>query len=288
MILGLIAEVRNESPDEPAITEIPGRRSFVCAFLAGGLLDIDNPDEVADFLDRHGSPDLTAGHRPVVVGFDTNLLFWNISSVLDLKPGNEGIVNGYVLATGVRDELVWSHKRKDTRSLEEAFGGEFDALWNQPRGPDREGRLGENYYRRLRDQRYAEEITTETGDEAIVAGYDAFQSEGRKDVLLFSNDRDFIELARAHRVLAQWVDLPGTLPEAVTTDLASVQNALFHLAVLFGVLEVPKSTIYGVWSGKDGTDWHEDVLRVDCRSPTLTETMERDRAIIEAYENLPC
>jgi hypothetical protein len=51
------------------------------------------------------------------------------------------------------------------------------------------------YYRQLRDSRYAEEIPTDSGDEAIVNGYASFQSEGRKDVLLFSNDRDFIERA---------------------------------------------------------------------------------------------
>jgi len=271
---------------EPAITEVPSGRSFVNAFVAGGVLDVANREEVDSFLDRYGSPDLTAGHRPVVAGFDTNLLPWRIADALEVTPGQDGAINGYALATGVRDELVWGQKRKDTRSLVEAFGDPFAELWNQPRGPSREGRLGEDYYRWLRDLRFAEEVPTETGDDEIVDGYDAFQGESRKDVLLFSNDRDFVERARSHRVLAQRVSFPDELPATVTVPWTTARDTLYVLTVLFGVLEVPKTTLYGVWRGKGGTAWHEERLRLDCRSPKLTPAIERDLRIVEAYEGL--
>lgn len=275
----------NETYGEPAITEIPGRQSFLNALLASGILETENQDEVESFLDRYGSPDLTAGHHPVVAGFDTNLMPWRIGDVLGLNPGSEGIINGYTLATGVRDELVWSHKRQDTRSLEEAFGPAFDELWNQPRGPDREGRLGRSYYRTLRDQRYAEEIETDTGDESIVAGFDEFQTDGRKQVLLFSNDRDFIERAQGHTVLAQWVDLPEDVPATVDAGWDEVQAMLYYLAVLFGVIELPTMTVFGVWNGKGGQAWHHDRVKVDSRSSTITPRVERDLKIIAAYED---
>lgn len=274
----------NERYGEPAITEVPDRRSYLNAFVASGIVPIVNLEDVGSFLDTHGSPDLTAGHRPVVAGFDTNLMPWRMADVLGLRPGHSGIINGFALATGVRDELVWDRKRQDTRSLEEAFGPEFDEVWNQPRGPDREGRLGENYYRELRDRRYSEEIRTDTGDDALIDGYDEFQSEGRKEVLLFSNDRDFVERARAHRILAQWVSLPSAFPTEKTVSWNAAETALYHLTVLFGVLEVPKTTLYGVWRGKDGTAWHDHLLQVDCRSPKLDSAIERDLAIIETYE----
>lgn len=274
----------NERYGEPAITEIPDRRSFTNALLASGILDIRNREEVDAFLDSHGSPDLTAGHRPVVAGFDTNLMPWRIGEILGLDPGAEGVINGYALATGVRDELVWTNKRQDTRSLEEAFGDAFDALWNQPRGPDREGRLGENYYRALRDQRYAEEIETETGDDAIVSGYDEFQTAGRKQVLVFSNDRDFVELAQGHTVLAQRVEFPVEIPTSAETGWAEAQRLLYYFAVLFGVIEIPTMAMFGVWTGKGGTEWHREHVTLDSRSPKITSRLTRDLAIIEAYE----
>jgi len=267
---------------DPAAEELPEWRAYVNAFVAGGLLEPSNAAELEAFLDRHGSPDLSAGHKPVVAGFDTNLVPWQLADRLGLSPGQDGTVNGYALATGVRDELDWNYKRDDTRALEAAFGDEFDALWNQPAGANRQGRLGEIHYRQLRDHRYADEVPSDTGDEAIVSAYDEYQTDGRKDVLLFSNDRDFVELAKSHRILAQRVEFPDALPESMTASWSAIQDTLYVLTVLFGVLTLPKVTLYGVWKGKGGQAWHDERLRVDCRSPAVEPLLERDLEILDA------
>lgn len=268
-----------------AADDLPERQSYVNAFVAGGVLDLRNHAEVEDFLDRNGNRDLNAGHRPVVVGFDTNLLPWRLADVLGLSPDDDDpVVNGFALATGVRDELDWDYKIDDTGPLEQAFGGEFERVWNQPKGSNREGRLGETYYRRLRDSRYADEVVCDTGDEAIVGGYDEYQQEGRKDVLLFSNDRNFVERARSHRIPAQRVEFPGTLPDEITASWPAIRDTLYVLTVLFGVLVLPKVTLYGIWKGKGGQDWHEERLELDCRSPKIEPLLDRDLGIIEAYE----
>jgi len=274
----------NSQYGEPAISELPDRRSYLSAFIAGGLLEPANRDEIDDFLGTNGGRDLNAGHRPLVAGFDTNLVPWRIADVLGLQPGEQSAVNGFALATGVLDELEWGHKRSDTQSLTEAFGTDFEELWNQPAGSSREGRLGENYYRRLRDSRYAEEVPTDEGDESIVDGYASFQNEGRKDVVLFSNDRDFVERAHANRILAQRVEFPSALPRKVTASWEAIQDTLYVLTVLFGVLSLPKVTLYGVWKGKEGMDWHDEALEINPRSPKVEPLIERDIAIVEAHE----
>lgn len=264
--------------------ELPEPQSYVNAFVAGGLLDPANKDELGEFLERNGHPDLSAGHRPVVAGFDTNLLPWRIADVLDLQAGEDAVVSGFAVATGVRDELDWDHKVSDTDSLVDAFGDEFEELWNQPAGSRREGRLGELQYRQLRDHRYADQVDTGRGDEDIVAGYDAYQSDNRKDVLLFSHDRNFIERARAHRVRAQRVEFPTTLPRSITGTWHQVENTLYVLALLFGVLVLPKVTVYGVWRGKSGQEWHDETLQLDCRSEKIEPLIARDSAIVDAFD----
>ncbi len=265
-------------------SELPEPSAYLNALLAAGLVRPPNHDDIQAFLDRYGSPDLTAGHKPVVAGFDTNLLAWRIADVLELSPGADAVVNGYALATGVRDELDWDDKRSNTRDLEEAFGPAFDQLWNQPSGARREGRLGEHYYRVLRDHRYADEIATDRGDEAIVRGYDAYQDDTDKDVLLFSNDRDFVERARSHRVLAQRVEFPRTVPQRVEVSWDAIQNTLYMLAVLFGVISMPKVTLFGVWQGKGGQAWQRERVRVDCRSPEVESLVDRDLSIVDAWD----
>lgn len=265
----------------PAFDELPSPQSYLNAFLAGGLLEPPNQSEIDGFLDRYGDSDLSAGHKPVFAGFDTNLLPWRIADILGLEPGQNAVVNGFALATGVRDELDWDYKRSNTRPIEEAFGKEFKQLWNQPAGANREGRLGENYYRHLRDHRYADEIPSDTGDDAIINAYDDLQRGGQKDVLLFSNDRDFVERAHSHKVLTQLVEFPNELPDSLTGSWTEIRDTLYVLTILFGVLTLPKVTLYGIWKGKGGQEWHEERLDLDSRSPKLEPLIERDKKIVK-------
>ena len=71
----------NSAYGEPAISEIPDQRSYLSALIAGGLLELANQGEIEDFLTTNGSRDLNAGHRPLVAGFDTNLVPWRIADV---------------------------------------------------------------------------------------------------------------------------------------------------------------------------------------------------------------
>lgn len=159
----------------PAGDDLPSPQSYLNAFFAGGLLSAENKADIEGFLERYGSPDLNAGHRPVFAAFDTNLLPWRIASVLGLRQsgywGSQPIVNGFALASGIRDELDWDHKhdKDDVRQLERAFGEPFSRLFNQPAGSNREGRLGGGiHYRQLRDYQYADEIETDALDAATL------------------------------------------------------------------------------------------------------------------------
>lgn len=96
----------------------------------------------------------------------------------------------------------------------------------------------------------------------------------------------FIERAHANRILAQRVEFPSALPRKVTTSWEAIQDTLYMLTVLFGVLSLPKVTLYGVWKGKEGMDWHDETLKLNCRSPKIEPLIERGIAIVEAHERL--
>lgn len=193
-------------------------------------------------------------------------------------------VNGFALTTGIYDELSWHYNHYETRALEDAFGPEFARLDDQPAGANREGFLGLYEYRRLRDHRYADTIESETGDEAIVEAYAAYDEDSRKRVILLSNDHGFVDLARDADVVAQHVGFPIDIPRKVTVTWDELRDTLYTLSVLFGVLTLPKVTLYGVWNGKSGEDWQRQHLDIDCRSEAIYEKLRRDRAIITEYE----
>ena len=63
-----------------------------------------------------------------------------------------------------------------------------------------------------------------------------------------------------------------------------LRDVLYTLAVLCGVLQLPKVTLYGAWNGKSGEDWQRQRLDVDCRSENVEKKLQRDRAITTEYE----
>jgi hypothetical protein len=273
---------------ESVYEDLPDATKFRNAVLASGILEPSNLDDIETFLNRYGDPDLMAGHSPVFAGFDTNLLPWRIDRVLGLHDADSGIgfVNGFVLATGVRDELDWDYKCHDTDPFVDAFGDAYDAYWNQPLGAARAGRLGMLTYRRIRDIEQALEIQSGEGDDAIIDAYDEYDREYRSDILLFSNDRNFVERAQAHRLLGQRVDFPTAFPDTATATWREIELLLYMLAIVFGIIEVPSVTVYGVWQGKDELDWQHERVRLDARSPMLKSKLEGDISIVESYEEL--
>jgi hypothetical protein len=58
------------------------------------------------------------------------------------------------------------------------------------------------------------------------------------------------------------------------------------LAIVFGVVELPSVTVYGVWRGKDELDWQHERVKLDARSPKLDKKLVGDLSIVESYEEL--
>ena len=281
---------REYGPD--AYDDLPDASAYVRCLVASGVLDVQNRDAIETYVRRHGYRDLEAGHAPLVLGIDANIMPWRIADVLDLDhqegdPDDRGRspTNGYALASGVEDELDWHYKQHQTASLVAAFGEEFERLDNQPAGDNREGFLGLYEYRRLIADRNIDILDSDTGDEAIVDGYRAFEADSRKEVLLLSNDFGFIELAEGADLLAQHVDFPRSLPSKTTATWDDFGSLLYYVAVRFGVVRLPSVTLYGLWNGKDGRHWQNEALVVEPRSPKVTPLLERDRTIMQAFED---
>lgn len=285
-------DVIEQSYRESAYEDLPDPQSYVRTLIAGGLFDVANRDDIDQFLRYHGHPDLEAGHDPVMAGLDTNLFGWRMPTVLGLDPiksrqrnrNSRPPVTGFVLSSGVKEELDWHYKHYDTRELTQAFGGEFERLDNQPAGKSRSGFLGLYEFRELMSQRQTDFAYSGTGDADIIQGYDEYMDDHRKEVLLFSNDTGFVEQATDAGIKAQKVAFPPNIPTETSVPWETVCDLLYMLSVVFGVIVLPKVTMYGVWNGKDGSHWKAQELVLDVRSPNLEPRLKRDRRIVSHYK----
>lgn len=275
---------------ESAFKDLPDDSAFVRILAASGVLSIENKDEVERFVSRHGYPDLEAGHPPVVVGIDANVMAWRVGELLNMDPVTGELddkgrapTNGYALATGVKEELDWYYKQRQTESLVDAFGPEFRRLDGEPAGASREGRLGLYEYRRLVTTRTWDRVPSGTGDEAIIEGYCAWAENSRKQLILFSNDYGFVDGAIEEGLTAQHVDFPRSFPQQATATWDELGKLLYYLAVCFGVIRLPGITIYGVWNGKDGRHWQQEAVAVEFRSPKLEPRITKDMQLVRVF-----
>lgn len=156
----------------------------------------------------------------------------------------------------------------------------------KPLSARRIGRLGQIGYGSIRDIQQATEIQSGRGDEAIIDEYDTYDEEHRAQVLLFSNDRNFVEMARGHTLLRERIEFISELPRKTDATWEELELLLYLVATIFGIVEVPATTVHGVWRGKEGTDWQQERLKLDCRSPNLRSELEDDLAILESYEDI--
>jgi len=212
---------------------------------------------------------------PTVLGLDPD----RTRQQSDARPP----VTGFALSAGVKEELDWHYKHYDTTELTRAFGEEFKRLDNQPAGNNRTGFLGLYEFRALMSQRQTDFVESDTGDADIIRGYSDYMADHRKEVLLFSNDTGFVEQATDAGVKAQKVAIPANVPTRTTVSWETVCNLLYMLAVVFGVVVLPKVTLYGVWNGKDGSHWKAHEVVLDVRSPSLETRLERDKTIVTQY-----
>ena len=273
--------------------DLPDHNAYLKAAVAGGLIDPENIDAIDTFLDRHTHPDLAAGHDPVMTAYDTNLFGFRIPEILDIDPVTGSTdakgrppTNGYALSGGVKEELDWYYNRFSTRSLEDAFGQEFARLKDQPAGANRMGVLGLYEFRDRMANRAVDIVPSTTGDADIIDTYEQYDKGNRKRVLLFSNDYEFIDTARDQGIWAQHIAFPVDLPRKATASWRDITNTLYILTVMFGVVTLPKVTLYGTWTGKTGLEWQREQLDIESRSPVVTPRLERDHDLIAQFEQL--
>lgn len=187
-------------------------------------------------------------------------------------------MNGYAVVTGVRDELYdygGNEKIQNTHELEEELDSRFGRLYNQLKGSPREMKLGSLYYRDLNYELYTEEIRSDRGDANILAACEEFHDSKAYDLLMFSEDSEFIEQAQTRRVPSHLIEFQRTLPRRATVSWDDLAVTLYLQAILFGILDLPGVDVYGVWQGKKGQNWKDHELRLDCSSPKIYEKLRQ-------------
>jgi hypothetical protein len=278
-------EARSEIMGQQAQAEVPDQNSYIRSFTTS-VLDYNNRADLDKFISRYTGRDPSEGHRPTYGILDSNLIRWQLGDPLGIEPNGDGL-QGSLLLTGIRDELHQyggnNEKIQNTNELTEELHPNYDRLFNQFKGQPREQRLGLEYYQHLDNQIYSEEKKSEKGDSSILEEAEEFKNESGYDLLFFSNDKNAVEMAREKNILGHKVELPSSLPKKISATWDEFNMLLYVHAMLFGIIRLPKVDLYGVWAGSKGET--REHLLVDCRSREVRQRIQRDIAVLEAWNS---
>jgi len=273
--------------EEDIINEIPKPSEYRMTLYASGCLTAENYEDVKKELEQNAKRDLLRGHRPLYIGYDTNALMHrvpvDVSEILNAMNAK----TGYALCTGVLEEL---HPKVDKKYNQLKIGRlkqrlkikEFEEFFNQPLLNARMHRIGLMEYRKLKNNYYADEIKSEKGDLNIVRAYSKYpiSKNNMVDILLFSGDNVFVEIAHDNRLKAIFVKQPKTIPSNLKVKWNKIVDLLFVSAIVFGYISVSGIKMFGIWRGKIEDDWNKERVCIQIKSEELKKEIERDIRII--------
>ena len=280
-----------------AIGEIPSYTDYLNTFLASGVHKPKNWTQTAKIFLRELNRDPLSGERPVFISFNTNAVIKRYYTLISnfLKNWNaqrraKQLRAGFVASYGVLEELEGfniKYSASDVSLMNRTLTVNreiLDEFFNQLKLEERIFRMGFVEYRKMSKQEYFEEIEGGIGDINIIKTLVKFSKQKNADILVFSEDSDFVEKATARKLKGVRLDRPSKPSQRTEADWEHIAQLLYTTAITYGAIGITakiKAKIYGVWRGKKGEHWNTETLKITTENPELQNFLEINQKILK-------
>jgi hypothetical protein len=229
------------------------------------------------------------GQRAIFLSFDTNALITRYYHLISKIIRNNGARCGYVISSGVIDELTKldnKYSGNDLTTLNKSLKSHeaWDGFLNQQKLMSRKFKMGFTEFKLLTTREYFEKAEGGTGDNSIISSLEEFSRNKKVDVMVFSEDSDFIEKATAkQQLMGERLDAPGDLPESAAGEWEDICELLYAASIVYGNVQIKgavKAKISGIWTGKKGESWNEEAVMVRTENKDVAEFLERNMGIL--------
>jgi len=280
-------------PGEDESNIVPPFNLLRRCLIGAGVWEMGNWGTIKKKLDEIKIRNPLKGERITLIGFDTNSFMNRIYSVMQHIYKRDITKFGFVLSRRVHLELRTAQKIKnpELEALKAKLNckdilGEF---WNQPTLLARQKMVGLAEFNKLKlqsnyvindglakDDRDADlQIMDDLWEQTRVRNY---------DLLLISADKDF-QVAREPGVDGNYLKNPDLkqIPQRFSGSWEQICDFIYLLSVFFGALSMrSKDTIqtYGIWRGKEETDWDTESIKVKIGSEALARLLRQQLEIL--------
>jgi hypothetical protein len=299
-------QVRASLPEDTAsqvLAEVPDHNRLCEAFRIAGIVPPENLGELERVLEQARASNPARGGDIYYFAFDNNALRNRLYS-LYLKHTQRGRPEpNLLLSQAVREELD-KEKGKILYEFLEAFNKAFPNVaikrifTNQSCLHDRLCLLGLAEWNKILRSGTCEVVETapinkKDTDKQIADSYAHFAAKGGRKVVVLSSDNKFIlRCGGRPNLIPQLVRYRLEIDEAYKADWEAVSWLLYHLAVVYGRLDLRRADgvivrLYGVWQGKGAPDWDDERLKitVEPSNTPLEQALQRTMRILQAVGN---
>jgi hypothetical protein len=297
-------QVRATLPNDTAaqvMAEVPDHNRLCEAFRIAGIVPPENLGELERVLEQARQSNPARGGDIYYFAFDNNALRNRLYS-LYLKPAQRGRPEpNMLLSRAVYDELDLCKGKILSRFLK-AFDSAFPSLGvrqlfgNQNRLEDRLRLLARREWDKILQSSAYDVVKAgrkSDPDGPIIRSYAQFAATAGRKVVVLSSDNEFIlRCGGRPNLIPQLVRYPSEVDEAYRADWEAVSWLLYHLAVVYGRLDLRRADgvivrLYGVWQGKGAPDWDDERLKitVEPSNAPLEQALQRTMRILQAVGN---
>ena len=297
-------QVRATLPNDTAaqvMAEVPDHNRLCEAFRIAGIVPPENLSELEQVLKQARASNPARGGDIYYFAFDNNALRNRLYS-LYLKPAQRGRPEpNMLLSRAVYDELDLCKGKILSRFLK-AFDSAFPSLGvrqlfgNQNRLEDRLRLLARREWDKILQSSAYDVVKAgrkSDPDGPIIRSYAQFAATAGRKVVVLSSDNEFIlRCGGRPNLIPQLVRYPSEVDEAYRADWEAVSWLLYHLAVVYGRLDLRRADgvtvrVYGVWQGKGAPDWDDERLKimVEPSNAPLKQALQRTMRILQAVGN---
>ena len=267
--------------------DVPDYNQFMESFFCAGVLPMTEAEEFLKSLAE--SRNTFHGGKPLWVGYDTSALrrsfYSNIINFLQSEKLDNSI--GHVVVGGVVEEIMQGMDQKyKSRKVAELAKGfpEASNFLNQPGLSGRLHRIGMAEIKNMKNKNVFHEHFSKKDDMEIIKGYEDFESDRNAEVLLFSADKNFVEMAVQKSLKTQYLDysifnLNERLRDApVSLDIVS--RILYYGTMVFGMTRLSGVDLYSIWRGKNVEDWNQGYIKVNVKG-TLAKPFRKAHGVLK-------
>jgi hypothetical protein len=297
-------QVRAALPNDTAaqvMAEVPDHNRLCEAFRIAGIVPPENLSELEQVLKQARASNPARGGDIYYFAFDNNALRNRLYS-LYLKPAQRGRPEpNMLLSRAVYDELDLCKGKILSRFLK-AFDSAFPSLGvrqlfgNQNRLEDRLRLLARREWDKILQSSAYDVVKAgrkSDPDGPIIRSYAQFAATAGRKVVVLSSDNEFIlRCGGRPNLIPQLVRYRLEIDEAYKADWEAVSWLLYHLAVVYGRLDLRRADgvtvrLYGVWQGKGAPDWDDERLKitVEPSNAPLEQALQRTMRILQAVGN---